>query len=103
MSILNVMPERQPFIPAGEFCEHYQVDLAFVQSLEEYGLIKVMVVAEKQLIPEESLSDLEKFIHLHYDLNINMEGIDAIQHLLQRVNSMREEMALLKNRLRIYE
>ena len=90
-------------IPAGEFCQHYQVESTFISALEEYGLIELQIVEEKQFIPAERLPDLEKFIHLHYDLNINMEGIDAISHLLERFTSLQNEMAALRNRLRIYE
>ena len=90
-------------IPAGEFCQHYQVESSFISSLEEYGLIELLVIEETKFIPAERLPDLEKFIHLHYDLNINMEGIDAISHLLARFTSLQNELAALRNRLRIYE
>ena len=97
------MQEQQPNIPAGEICERYQVELSFISSLEEYGLIEMNRERDLAFIPTEKLQELEKFIHLHYDLNINIEGIDAIHHLLQRVRSMQEEVGILKNRLRIYE
>jgi hypothetical protein len=90
-------------IPAGEFCQHYQVESSFISSLEEYGLIELQVIEETKFIPAELLPNLEKFIHLHYDLNINMEGIDAISHLLARFTSLQNELAALRNRLRIYE
>jgi len=97
------MQEEQQYIPAGELCAYYDVELTFISSLEEYGLIEINRVAEKKLIPLDKLQELEKFIHLHYDLDINVEGIDAIQHLLQRVKSMQEEVDALRNKLRMYE
>lgn len=42
-------------------------------------------------------------MRLHYDLEINIEGIDAIYNLLEQVNSLRKEITTLNNRLRLYE
>ena len=50
-----------------------------------------------------SFSNLEKFIRLYYELDINLEGIETITHLLQRINSLQDEIIILKNRLRLYE
>ena len=49
------------------------------------------------------LSEIEKLVRLHYDLDINLEGIEAITYLLNRVKNMQAEIILLKNRLSIYE
>jgi hypothetical protein len=46
---------------------------------------------------------LEKIVRLYYDLDINIEGIDAVINLLQRMEDMQHEIVLLKNRLRLYE
>jgi len=40
---------------------------------------------------------------LHVDLDINIEGLDAISHLLQKVNALQNELVALRNRLQIYE
>jgi hypothetical protein len=95
--------EEAQWIPAGEFCQHYQVESTFISSLEEYGLIELQIIEENKFIPADRLRDLEKYIHLHYDLKINMEGIDAISHLLARFTSLQNELASLRNKLRIYE
>jgi hypothetical protein len=42
-------------------------------------------------------------VRLHYDLDINLEGIEAITYLLNRVKNMQAEIIALKNRLRLYE
>jgi chaperone modulatory protein CbpM len=96
------MPNEE-FIAADEFCAFYQVDYSFINALHEYGLIEVELLAEKKMIPTDKLKDLEKFIHLHYDLEINMAGIDAIIHLLERVKGFQQEITGLRNQLRRYE
>jgi hypothetical protein len=45
---------------------------------------------------------LEKCIHL-YELDINLEGIETIRYLLNRLTDMQEKMLELKNRLALYE
>ncbi|WP_337813549.1 chaperone modulator CbpM, partial [Parabacteroides johnsonii] len=40
---------------------------------------------------------------MYYDLSINIEGIDAIHHLLGRVESLQQEVNRLKSKLRLYE
>jgi len=40
---------------------------------------------------------------LHYDLDINMEGMESINHMLEQIDSLQQEIVRLRNRLRIYE
>jgi len=96
------MTEEQ-FILVSTFCEKYQVEPSFVQSLSEYGLIEMNNINESDFISLDRIHDVEKFIHLHYDLDINVEGIDAISHLLARLKVLQDEIASLKNKLRMYE
>jgi len=39
---------------------------------------------------------------MYYDLSINMEGIDAIHHLLERMEEMKREMDSLRKQLTLY-
>jgi chaperone modulatory protein CbpM len=95
--------QEEDFILTAEFCKFYQVDSSFLHSLEEYGLIEFKVFNNSQFIHKDALHELEKYIRLHYDLSINMEGLDAIHHLLQRLNEMQLELTALRNRLSFYE
>jgi hypothetical protein len=36
-------------------------------------------------------------------MDINLEGIEAISYLLQRVENLQDEVNVLRNRLRFYE
>lgn len=90
-------------IPANDFCNYHKVEYSFISSLEQMGLIEVTTIEQDRFIDTERLIDLEKFVRLHYELDINLEGIEAIMHLLQKVKSLQEEISLLKNRLYLYE
>lgn len=95
--------QTDELILAEEFCTHYQVEYSFINALEQFGLIEITSVETAHYITQNQLQKLEQMIRLHYDLNINLEGIDAIAHLLDRVKNMQSEITVLKNRLKLYE
>lgn len=90
-------------IPAKDFCLHHNIEVSFIHSLHDYGLIEITATDEDCFLQPEQLDELEKMVRLYYDLRINLEGIDAIQHLLQRMDDMQREVNELRTRLRLYE
>jgi len=88
-------------IPATEFCQHHQIEVSFLQSLDEFGLITITTREECLYIDEDELHEIEKMIRLHYELNINLEGIDAITQILKRMESLQEEMLKLRAKIRM--
>ena len=92
------------FISIREVIHHYGAEESFLQTLHDYGLLRIEEhEAEGACIPEESLPDAERYLRLHYDLGINTEGIDAIRSLLERMEEMRHEVQTLRRRLARYE
>ena len=96
------MQSADPII-LDEFCASHQLEISFVRSLEEHGLIETIIVNETLCIPGDELSKLEQIIRLHQELNINPEGIDAINLLLKRIENMQNEITELRNKLNFYE
>ena len=94
--------QTDKMIAADEFCTHHHVELSFIHSLKESGLLEVSVVEEKVYLPVSQLCHLEKIIRL-YEMDINLEGIETISYLLERMNSMQEQIRELNNRLSFYE
>jgi len=86
-----------------KFCSNHEVDISFVQSLEEYGLIETIIVNETLCIQGTELPKLEQIIRLQKELNINPEGVDAIMNLLKRIENIQNEITVLRNRLNFYE
>ena len=95
--------KSKSLIKVDEFCLHHNIEISFIISLHHVGLIEIQTIEESRFIEESQLQQLEKIIRLFYDLDINLEGIETIIHLLQRVNSMQDEIIALRNRLRLYE
>jgi hypothetical protein len=79
-----------------ECCKHYRIETSFVRTLSEQGLIELKYTNESYFIHNDQLSLLEKYMHLHYDLDINMEGIEAISHLLEKIERLQLELRTLK-------
>jgi hypothetical protein len=90
-------------IPAKAFCASHQIELSFIQSLHESGLIEITIIEQDSFVHTDQLEQLEKIIRWHYDMDINIEGIETITHLLEQMNSMQHEIAGLKNKLHLYE
>jgi chaperone modulatory protein CbpM len=89
-------------ISINDFCLYHNVEYAFIQSLYEADLVEVTMVNEIIHIPVSELRKLERLIDL-YQLDINVAGIEAISHLLHRMEKMQDDMQSLKNKLRLYE
>ncbi len=80
-------------------CTYHEVEYTFINSLSEAGLLELQLVDETPFIPESNLQKLEKMIRMHNELEINIAGIEAITHLLDRVEQMQEELRVLRNRI----
>jgi hypothetical protein len=90
-------------IPANEFCASHEIEISFIDSLQEAGLIEITTIEKTEYVQESQLNELERIVRLYYELDINLEGIETVIHLLQRIKNMQDEITLLKNRLRLYE
>jgi hypothetical protein len=90
-------------VAVDEFCSSHEIEISFIRSLRESGLIEITTISEGDFIEAGQLKQLEKFMHLYYELDINLEGLETINYLLQRIDSMHEEIRSLRNNLRLYE
>ncbi|QHI38116.1 Chaperone modulatory protein CbpM [Kordia antarctica] len=95
--------KAQHLIPTQTICSHYNIEISFVDALNKMGLIHIEIMEQVQCIHQDQISDLEKIIRLHNELNVNLEGIDIVFNLLQKEMELRNELNTLKNRLRLYE
>lgn len=90
-------------IGIDKFCANHNIEISFISSLQESGLIEIQTIKESGFIEPAQLSQLEKIVRLYYELEINLEGIETINYLLQQLNNMQDENIALRNRLRLYE
>ena len=83
------------------FATSCHVDPSFITELEEDGLIEVRVIDEERYLPASQLAELERYTHLYYDLSINIAGIDAIHHMLERIELFATGSAFIEKRIGI--
>lgn len=95
--------ETKNLILIEQLCSHHNIEISFVNSLHEFGLIEIVVIEDNKYLSHEQLKDIEKMMRLHYELEINMEGIDAISNLLLQINNLQQELTVAKNKLRLFE
>lgn len=91
------------FIRITEFCKWYKIERTFIRSLHEHGLVEIVEIDQEEVLTPEQIADVEKMIRLHYDLKINIEGIDAVYNLLNQVSDLQGEVRSLRSRLKKYE
>ena len=95
--------EIENLIQVEAFCLCHDIHPSFVHNLSDLGLIEVTTIETHHYLFKEHTGDIERMLRMHQELGINIEGIDAITHLLNRVKSLHEELRIVKNRLRLYE
>ncbi|MEP6684658.1 MAG: chaperone modulator CbpM [Parafilimonas sp.] len=95
--------QNENLIPVALYCKHYKVEVSFIQTLQQYGFIHTVSDEAEEFIDADDLHTIEKLMRMHYELDINIQGIEAINFLLERVQNMQHEINYLKSKLNIYE
>ena len=90
-------------VPVTVLCTHYRVEMSFFNNLEEIGLLDLESIAETQYIPSDKIGEVEKIIRMQQDLNLNLEAIDVVFNLLEKVDGLQNELRRTRGRLRLYE
>jgi len=93
---------QSDLIIISEYCTKSHIEPSFISLLEDDGLIEITEIEDERYIPVSQLSNLEQYARLYYDLSINIAGIDAIHHLLKRMEHLQHEVRILQNELRFY-
>ncbi|CAM4085370.1 MerR HTH family regulatory protein [Pedobacter westerhofensis] len=90
-------------ITINDYCNKYAVEPSFIVALEDSGLIVLTVIEDNKYIHYKQLVEMERFIHFHYELQINIEGIEAIMGLLQKIKRLQHEIETLKSQVHLHE
>lgn len=82
------MSER---ISREELVKIYDIEITFFDSLEESGLLKTEKIDEVRYLLYDELPAFERFANWHYDLEVNLPGMEIIHDLLEKMEVLREE------------
>ncbi|OMP31123.1 MULTISPECIES: chaperone modulator CbpM [Mangrovimonas] len=91
------------FIPISKLCSSYNVTISFLEELEDIGLISIINIEKQYYMDTDAVGSLDKILRMQRELNLNIEGIDIVFNLLQKVDALQAELSNLQNRLRLYE
>lgn len=94
---------QEKLIQIKQLCTHYQIDMSLFSELNDFGIIEILTVEDSYFIHEDKISVVEKVVRMQKDLNINLEGVDTVFNLLDKINGLQAELNTVKNRLRLYE
>ena len=86
-----------------ECLQVYQVEESFLDALQSSGLIEIVIEEEDRYIEFDYLQEIEQFVRWHYELEINMEGIEALHHMLQQVRELQSDVERLRSELKFYK
>mgnify|MGYP006383943947 FL=1 len=86
-----------------ECLQIYQVEETFLNQLESSGLIEIIIEEDDRYIEYDYLQEIEQFVRWHYELEINMEGIEALYHMLQQVLQLQDDVEKLRGELSFYK
>lgn len=90
-------------ISIQRFCRNYNIPFSFITKLSEYELIEIIENSDELYIHKTQIKDVEKMIRLHFELDINIEGVDVIKNLLKQIELLQNDISSLNNRLGFYE
>ncbi|MBD1423497.1 chaperone modulator CbpM [Sphingobacterium chuzhouense] len=91
---------ERTLIRVMDVCQSHKMELQFIRNLSQNGLIEVVVQDEEEFVKEEELKALEQFATWHYELEINLQGIEVAQNLLHKIEQLQEEIRLLRIEIR---
>lgn len=90
------MSER---ISREELVKIYNVEITFFDELVNSGLLNIHTENEIRYLMYEDLPIFERFTNWHYDLEINLPGLEVIHEMLKKMDDLRQRNRELINKL----
>lgn len=85
-----------------EYCDNCNIEQQFIALLENEGLIEITILDGTEYLHISQLLDLERYARWYYDLSINIAGIDTIQRLLRKVETMQADLQTMQRLIDSY-
>lgn len=94
---------QEQLIPIDILCQTFEVEFSFFNQLNDLGLIEIISIKSSDYIRQDTVVTLEKMMRIHNDLEVNIESLDVVFNLLEKIDSLQNELTAVKNRLGLYE
>lgn len=90
-------------ITITEYCKYSKIKIEFIDLLRREDLIEIQIIGGEESITIDQMPLLEQYARWYYEMEINLGGIDALRHMLNRIKKLQNEINTLENKLRLYE
>lgn len=90
------MSER---ISQEELVKIYNIEVTFFDELVDSGLLHIETENEIRYLMYEDLPSFERFANWHYDLEINLPGLEVIHDMLKKMEDLKQKNRELMNKL----
>ncbi|MFP3592765.1 chaperone modulator CbpM [Chryseobacterium sp. SIMBA_038] len=90
------MSER---ISREELVKIYNIEITFFDELVDSGLLTIQTENEIRYLMYEDLPVFERFTNWHYDLEINLPGLEVIHDMLRKMEDLKSKNRELMNKL----
>lgn len=86
-------------ISREELVKIYNIEITFFDELVDSGLLSIQTENEIRYVMYEDLPVFEKFTNWHYDLEINLPGLEVIHDMLRKMDDLKQKNRELMNKL----
>jgi hypothetical protein len=86
-------------ISREELVKIYNIEVTFFDELVDSGLLNIQTENEIRYLMHEDLPSFERFANWHYDLEINLPGLEVIHDMLRKMEDLRHKNRELMNKL----
>lgn len=94
--------EIEKYFLVKQFCTSHDIEIELIEFLQEIGFIQIRQFENQHYIHLESLPILEKAIRLNQELAIEINELEIVLGLLDKIENLQEENKVLKAKLERY-
>lgn len=86
-----------PHYSEAKTAEYSRLELQIIHQLRAAGVIGAIdIIGEEPRYSDDDLAQLRRVRRLHYDLGINLEGVEVILRLHTRLEALQQELERYK-------
>ena len=94
--------EIEKYFLVNQFCISHNIEIEFIESLQEIGYINIHHFENERYIQLDRLTSLEKAIRLNQELEVGINELEIVLNLLEKIENLQDENRILKANLAIF-
>lgn len=79
-------------ISVVQYSKYHKIEPQFLIELHQNDLVVLHERNQEFFIDEEDFTIVEKYIDFHYNLGINVAGLEVIHHLLNQIETLQKQL-----------